>query len=628
MGPASSHRPRAPRKALRSSQGGIAAIFAAVSLVTLLSAVALSIDIGRLYFADRNLQRLADLAAIDAARVQSQCLGSAGLEQVAAEVTASLQRNGLPANTNVVILVGERSDGSDGLQSFTPSNPGEAANAVQVTLSRTSPARILPLFSGESRSTLTTRAAASSELVVSVGLQNVSVGTGSLKPEFYGAALRANLALGGSGGVLSGSEATVSLDRLVLDSREVTNELPDLTVPEQVSGLLSDLEARLNQTGDSAAAALVAAYAAALETGRPGVTLLPSEVLGLPVRGSYDGATTTVGALLDAIAGAVSNGDVIQLPNLCALLPLDELPTAQLLPALCDSTVEASVPQPSTISTSNTSTQVVDLDTSSDNAASTAGGLIRVRLKLVNPLNGQTLSLPLLAEARGARARVREVACARAGLPAHQVTVEASAPTVRFSMGESAGFNASFGAPTVNLGNLLDDVEPATLLTATLRDVLTGAGLGAVANNPLFAGLMGQSVTVRAGIDPFEVGSGDEDTFCMEGAAPYPITTQCNGQPATLGGVNADQAATDIEEGLGAVTLSVQLPPALPALLQGPVQTAVNQLTSELTASLTPALRLLSPQLVRIARAANISVGEAQVRLDKVQVSSPVVFAR
>ncbi len=603
-------------------------MFAALSLITLLSAVGLAIDIGRLYYADRNLQRLADLAAIDGTRVQSQCLGPASIEEVAAEVTASLQRNGLPPDTTVVTLVGLRGFGSDGLQQFTPSNPGQAANAVQVTLSRTSPARLLPLFSGQSRSTLTTRAAASSELVKSVRIESVSTGTGSLKPEFFGAALRANLALGSGGGFISGTEATVSLDRLVLDSSEVTNELPDLTVPEPVDGLLSVLEARLNDAGDGAAATLVAAFAAALETGRPGAELLPADVLGLPVQGSYEGATTSVGALLDAIAGAVSQGDVIQLPNLCALLPLDDLPTAQLLPALCDSTIEATLPQPSAISTTNTATQVLDVDTSSDNAATTSSGLVRVRLKIANPLNGEPISLPVNVEATGASATITEVACARAGLPAHVVTVDAQSPRVRFAIGESDSFNAGFTAPNATVGTLLNDIEPATLLTATLGDVLTAAGLGAVASNPLVAGLVSQPVTVRAGLDPFEVGSGEQATFCMEGEAPYPVSSQCNGQPATLGGLSIEDTAPLLEQGLGAVTLSVQLPPALPALLQAPVQQAVDNLTDELSASLAPALRLLAPQLIRITSAANIAVGEAQVKLDGVAVGTPVVFAR
>lgn len=632
MGPASSGRRRAPGKALRSSQRGVAAIFAAVSLVTLLSAVALAIDIGRLYYADRNLQRLADLAAIDAARVQSQCLGNASDEDISAEVTASLQRNGLPAGTTVVTTLGQRGFGADGLQFFTPSNPGQTAKAVQVTLSRASPSRLLPLFSTPTGGVLTTRAAASSELVNTVSIAATRVGTGSLEPAlFYGPALRANLALGSGSSLISGSEATVSLDRLILDSREVTNELPDLTVPEPVTGLLSDLEAQLNATGDAAAAALVAAFAAAVEAGRPGAEVLPSEVLGLPVRGTYEGATTNVGALLDAIAGAVSEGDVIQLPNLCALLPLEDLPTAELLPALCDSTFEASVPQPGTTSTTNSSTPLVDLDTSSDDAATSAGGLLRVRLKLVNPLNNEPISLTVFSEASGASAVVREVVCARAGVPAHRVTVDARAPTVRFALGESTSFNASFSSPTANVGTLLDDIEPATVLTATLGAVLTHAGLSELVGNPLLSGLTGQTVTVQAGIAPFEIGSGERATLCLQGAEPYPVTTQCNGAPATLGGASTEEAVLQAQQGLAATRFTVQLPPAvaaLPAPLGDAVQQAVTALTDDLSAALAPALQLLSPQLIRVFSAANVAVGEAEVSLDAVRVSTPEVFAR
>lgn len=630
MGPVSRAQARAPRTAPRHRQGGVAAIFAAVSLVTLLSAVALSIDIGRLYFADRNLQRLADLAAIDAARVQSQCLGVADVDAVAAEVAASLQRNGMPTGTNVISRLGRRNkNGSDGVQTFTPSSPGQLDDAVQVTLSRPSPARILPLFAGDDSRTLTARAAASSVLVKSVRIETVPTGTGSLKPAFFGGALRANLALGGNGGgLLSGAEASVSLDRLVNVSAETSTDLPDLTVPESATGLLSRLEAQLNEAGDAAAATLVAAFSAAVETGRPGVEVLPSEVLGLPVQGSYDGATANVGSVLDAIAGAVSQGDVIQLPNLCALLPLDELPTAQLLPNLCDTTGEATLPQPSRLSTTNTPTQVLDLDTSNE-GASTASALVRVRLKIANPLTGEPLTLPVDMEARGAKAVITEVACARAGVPAHVATVEARSPIVRFAIGNSNSFNASFTSPTATVGSLLDDSEPATLLTASLRDVLTAAGLGAVANNPLFSGLVGQTVTVTAGLDPFDVGTGEEATLCMEGGSQEE-RKQCNGQPALIGGVSPQQSADIVEQALGTVRLSVQLPTAVTGLpiIGAAANAAAAELLTDLNAALVPALNLLSPQLIRIAEASNVSVGQSQVVLGSVTVSAPKVFAR
>lgn len=58
----------------RQRQRGAAAVFVAISLIALLASVALAIDTGRLYSAQRNLQRLADLAAMDAARVAGGCL--------------------------------------------------------------------------------------------------------------------------------------------------------------------------------------------------------------------------------------------------------------------------------------------------------------------------------------------------------------------------------------------------------------------------------------------------------------------------------------------------------------------------------------------------------------------------
>ncbi len=614
---------RANRFKPRNAQRGVAAIFAAVSLVTLLSAVGLAIDIGRLYYANRDLQRLADLAAIDGARVQSQCLGSAGLEQVSAEVDASLRRNRLPPGVTTLTRLGLRRFGEDGLQFFQPAPPDQAGNSVQVTLSRSSPARILPLFAGEQSRTLTARAAAQSQWGASYGISQPldAEASGSIKPELQGAVLRASLGLGSTGSS-SAANATVSVADFDFDTNDFTDQLPDVDVPTPVLGLLAQLEAALNASGDAAAAQLVSAYAAAVAAGRPGDNVIPAEVLGLPAQGSYDGATTTVGGVLDAITGALSEGEVIELPPLCELLPaVRDLPTAQLLPALCDSTASVSIPQGSRTGSSTSSTQILDVNESSEDSARTGSGLVRVRIRLVNPVNGQPIEVPLVARVGRARVSdVRPVDCQRLGQAMNVVSVTAQGAEAVFAIGDSGSFTAAFGRADVDVTTVLDDVGPVPILSVGIAELLTSAGLGALA-----VGFPGQSLTVSAYVAPVRVGDSSSETFCMQGP-PFNVEERCDGSRSSVGGETAAAIAGRLPEALGDVQLSVQgLPPALASVLQP----TVDALTAQLTSNLQGALTLIAPQLlVPVLESAAVSVGESTVRLTSAGARQPQVFAQ
>lgn len=627
MGPASSHRPRAPRKALRSSQGGIAAIFAAVSLVTLLSAVALSIDIGRLYFADRNLQRLADLAAIDGARVQGQCLGEAGADTVAAEVAASLQRNGLPTGTSAVTLLGQRRSGEDGLRFFRASGSDEASDSVQVTLSRPSPARILPIFAGDAARALTVRAAASGgwQATALVGEPVNADLTGNFKPALFGGALGSNVGLSTSN-IISGSGATVEISDLVVETGTATDPLPDIETPVPVQGLLSDIEAQLNQAGNTAGAELVRAFAAAAALGRPGGTVVPGDVLGLPATGAYDAATVPLGAILDAIAGSLAN-EPIEISNLCTLLPLDTLPTAQLLPDFCDTRITIRTPQASQSGTSNSTTQVIDVGDSSDSARS-AGGLVEVRLGLRNPVTGAPINLSLKGVAKPAQALVTNLSCARVGQAKNLMRVDANGPEVTFAIGNSNTFSTAMTSPTVDLDGVLNDVTAMPVLTTSVADLLGFAGVGGLLTSlPVNLAFLGQPVTVSARLPPVVLGDGRRETFCMQGP-PYNVAEQCNGAAAVVGGVSSEEAAQRLADDLGQVQLTITLPQGLPPLLGNALQDASATLTTALTGALQPALLLVASQLVPVMQSASLSVGESQVTVTQATVQPPEIFAQ
>lgn len=165
---------RRPQSAQRSpapvrAQRGFAAVYAAISLIAMLTALGLAIDVGNLYYAQRNLQRLASLAAIDGARVLSGCNGSDTVPSAADvqdAVTAALGNNGANAQTlydrGSNVRVGHPvHDSSDAPWRFEPLPAGDPnLSAVQVNLKAPPPTRYIQMPGATQAGTLQASAAA------------------------------------------------------------------------------------------------------------------------------------------------------------------------------------------------------------------------------------------------------------------------------------------------------------------------------------------------------------------------------------------------------------------------------------------------------------------------------------
>jgi len=581
---------RVNRRAPLQAQRGAAAVFAAIALVTLLSALTLAIDVGRLYTAQRQLQRLADLAAVDGARVQSQCLGDAGLDEVTAEVRSSLARNQDAQGIAPQVLLGRRQSTANGLQQFAASAPSQSADSVQVTLSRESPARILPLFAGEASRTLQARAAAQGTWVASARL-GLPLGTG-LDPvflnRFYGGLLGGTLALGADQ-YRASAEASVSVSTLIDARIEAGQTLPDLQQAEPVLGLLSQLAAMLDDTGDTIAATVVQAFATAVAAGRPAAEVVPAEVLGLPADAAtsrYDGLTANVGDVLNAIAGAVSEGEPVTLPAL------------GLPPPLGDTSVTIRIPQPGKPGSFTPGAEQIEI--SNSDAAFTSAGLVQLRTRLVDPISGAPFELPLLIVLQPAAARVTGLSCARLGQPVHRARVLAQGAVMRFALGQSSDFNSRGGDLLDALGNVL----PANLITLTL---------------------LGQPVTIQVKAGPYVFGDARAETLCLQGP-PWGEAVQCDGARAEVGGFSSDEAADYLGENLGDVRLSATLPNGLP--LSGVLQGLVNDRLTSLTEVIQPAMRLLAAQLVPLLQSVNLVAGATPVIVPGASVVQPEVYAR
>jgi len=128
-------------------QRGAVAVFAAVSLVALLTAVMLAIEIGRVYSAHHQLQKAATLAALDAARVVSGCTSGATQTKLNNAMNTSLAQNGYPAGTLTTSLAeaGTVQVDVNNLQYLQPGTISNA-NAARVTLTSPFPTQLMPLF--------------------------------------------------------------------------------------------------------------------------------------------------------------------------------------------------------------------------------------------------------------------------------------------------------------------------------------------------------------------------------------------------------------------------------------------------------------------------------------------------
>ena len=144
-----------PRLDRRRLQRGAVAIWVGVSIVAFIAATFLSIDVGRLYFTQRNLQKTATLAAISAAQIASGCTNGDGIrvdpDQMFSQVQALVVANGGQAgwlsgfNGFEAIEVGQTRTNSAGLRAFQALPAGdERINSVRVNLQRPAPNSFVP----------------------------------------------------------------------------------------------------------------------------------------------------------------------------------------------------------------------------------------------------------------------------------------------------------------------------------------------------------------------------------------------------------------------------------------------------------------------------------------------------
>jgi len=144
-----------------SRQRGVAAVFAGISMVALLAAIALVIDMGQLYFAQQKLQKHANLAALDTARLIARCDANEAPSQadIDARVSESLTRNNLqnPGEVETFTHFGEIVRDQTTSHRSLQETPLADADSVRVSLRRPAPGTV---FGGGGGGLLTASATA------------------------------------------------------------------------------------------------------------------------------------------------------------------------------------------------------------------------------------------------------------------------------------------------------------------------------------------------------------------------------------------------------------------------------------------------------------------------------------
>ncbi|MEL0028509.1 MAG: pilus assembly protein TadG-related protein, partial [Perlucidibaca sp.] len=115
----------------RRNERGAAVLMTAGFMLLAVSFLALVVDSGRLYFEKRSLQRIADMAAIEAMSRDGSC--STGTATTYA--TQSAARNGftVSAQNSLVVACGQVSS-SGGLRDIASTPAGGVDNAIKVTV--------------------------------------------------------------------------------------------------------------------------------------------------------------------------------------------------------------------------------------------------------------------------------------------------------------------------------------------------------------------------------------------------------------------------------------------------------------------------------------------------------------
>ncbi|HEY1076952.1 MAG TPA: pilus assembly protein TadG-related protein [Fontimonas sp.] len=567
----------------RPRQGGAVSVFAAISIGAALTALALAIDVGRLYAAQRDLQRVTELAALDAARVAGGCLGMPDEPATAAynEVLQSVVRNSRrSAAINAdQVEIGRDVNIENGMRGFQPAAAG-AHNAVRVSLRQPAPARLLPLM--PTPPMLRAVAAAHSRPSASVHVGSTLLSTNPTGLNRY------------LSQILSGRADALNIDAVGYSSladaavplREVFPPDVDDDIPQSVlvAGIFRNLANSLFELGNTAAGS-VARELAAVTSNQ--LRINPNDILSIG----------------DGVLGDTPQVGVAQL-TLLATQAASELAAVELLyrlpPPFGDTVSQVRIIDPGEIA------QLAPQGAGgAEEAASNTQALVSAEVRIPLPLLGTDIRLPVWLQLAQATAVVTDIECARSGQPQDIVTLDARSSVARLGIGAFEDINAP--AP---------QAEPVALIDSALG-----------------AGLLGIPVPVRIRVVAaamVDVPSGQRE---MVIPGPFPS------QPEAIGVTDRQMLSRALEQLVSELQLNVQIEPlgARGALLPGVLDPAINTAIELARAPLEQALRsgiadalvgAVDPLLADVLSSAGLGLGTADVQVMSVDGKEPQLFIR
>lgn len=351
---------------MRSSQGsrrsivrqrGAVAIWLGVAISTLIIASFLAIDVGRLYFTQRALQKTATLAASAGAQVASGCASgdgiAAGLDTVTSVVQSVVQANGGTAawmsgiNGAPAVELGRIvTRSSDGVRVFIPLEEGDPLiDSVRVNLSRALPGSFIPTLLPGTAGTLKASSTARQAVLGSIGVGSglLSLDTSKitflnfLLPPLLGATginltlnaldyqglARTNVSLGMLGTAVGVDVQDLSnLLTTTTTLPGVLNGLSPLVNQVIVGGTSSSVTALLGQLGAAAAgnttpiplANLLGDTVQTVGAAVPAVNLLDLVIaLGMATRADPSGAVTPIKLTPTVALAGVNLGTYLQI---------------------------------------------------------------------------------------------------------------------------------------------------------------------------------------------------------------------------------------------------------------------------------------------------------------------------
>ena len=630
---------RARRRAGLSTpqrQRGAAAVFAAVAMIAGLAATLLAINIGMLYYAQRDLQRMATVGAMAGVQVSSGCRNPAdpGVPGSLALATTQVQQAIKNNNGNVGLLTGIGGapavqvgmiSNNSGTHTFVPLADGNSQiNAVRVNLERTAPSILGGgLFPGGAPVTLMASATAQEQplgaFTIGSTLANLNTANSALL----------NSLLGG----LLGTSLNLSLaDYQGLAQTQLS--LADLMLAANVTDLSSLLSATTN------IAALQNLLNVAVNNVNPSVSNL---LTGLTLGSAQAGAQVPLASLLGDVAVGLNptiTDVAANVPFINALDMLQEigqaaaaktgitilLTPAVTIPGLANINIYLSVLQPPQFSalgpvgTTQTTAQVnLMLRANVDTSGSGLGALVGLLAKA-------TVNLGLDVSVAAAKGTISTLICPTASSPNPSATVAMTTGLINLALGSFNPANISAPLTAQPADTTLLNVTALNILGISIPIVTLGVKNNPVTSNGASGGLGSGSGTAGPFVNYATPTLAKNSTHTYNYVACNDTTSNICATPDTSN-PQTPVSSTNIAAGITTLVgnlvnknnLNVDvLGIALSGLLD-PIIAALN------TAVLTPVTNLVDSLLNPLLALLGVQVGSGTLLWETFQNGQPVI---